>query len=155
MCIENKGLHYNDIYLMPSYFDGTSRSSISTQSKLGKFTFDLPVIPANMKCVIDINCAEKMTESWVAPYIMHRFGDTFKFVQDANKQGLNFISISVGVKENDSDLLNSPNRETIINKYGVPSSTYKINNLLYLHYKKNKIVIALIENQVTEIIYYN
>ena len=55
----------------------------------------------------------------------------------------------------DIDLLNSPNRETIIKKFGVPSSTYKINNLLYLHYKKNKIVIALTENQVTEIIYYN
>jgi GMP reductase len=106
MCIENKGLHYNDVYLIPSYFDGESRSNISTQCILGKFIFDLPVIPANMKCVMDINCAEKITESWTAPYIMHRFGDTFKFVEDANKQGLNFISISIGVKETDSDLLN-------------------------------------------------
>jgi hypothetical protein len=56
---------------------------------------------------------------------------------------------------NDVDLLNNNNQESILKKYGIPSSSYKINNLLYLNYKKNKIVIVLIENQLAEIIYYN
>jgi hypothetical protein len=56
----------------------------------------------------------------------------------------------------DVDLLNLDlNKDFIINKYGTPSSTYIINNLLYLNYKNNKFVIVLFENQLSEIIYYN
>jgi hypothetical protein len=56
----------------------------------------------------------------------------------------------------DIDLIsNNLNIDYINNKYGTPTSSYKINNLLYLNYKKNKFVIVLIENQLSEIIYYN
>lgn len=47
------------------------------------------------------------------------------------------------------------NSSDIITKFGKPSSTYKINDLLYYNYKKNKFVLVLIKNQLSEIIYYN
>lgn len=78
--------------------------------------------------------------------------ETYSIYEYNNSKYFLFVSKN---QLNDSDLLYSNNRETIIKKYGVPSSIYKINNLLYLNYKNYKIVIVLTENQVTEIIYYN
>lgn len=46
-------------------------------------------------------------------------------------------------------------KDYAIAKYGKPTSIYKQNNLLYLNYKKNKFVIILFENKLSEIIYYN
>ena len=57
---------------------------------------------------------------------------------------------------NDIDTINNDlNKDFIVKKYGIPTSSYKINNLLYLNFKKNKFVIVLTENQLSEIIYYN
>ena len=64
----NRALHYDDVALIPRYFDGTSRSLISTNMTLGNKTFRLPVIPANMKCVIDESIAEKLQKNnWYVP----------------------------------------------------------------------------------------
>lgn len=104
----NKSLTYDDISLVAKYYDGDSRSNISTNIVFGNYTFKLPVIPANMKCVIDFDRAE-----WLAKnkyfYIMHRFcslSETLDWIQKMNNQNL-FVSISVGVNGKDKEFLNT------------------------------------------------
>lgn len=97
-----KSLSYDDVALVPRYFAGTSRSSLDTSVKIGDINFNLPIIPANMKCVIDTEIA-KLIQSNNYFYVMHRFGGSnYDFVLQANEDKTwNTISISVGVKEED------------------------------------------------------
>jgi len=101
----NKALHYDNVALVPKYIDGTSRSELSTKAALGNKTFKLPVTPANMKCVIDYDLANKLQSNNYF-YVMHRFGvDNYEFVLNANKEGWDTISISIGVKDEDYNIL--------------------------------------------------
>jgi GMP reductase len=66
---------------------------------LGK-EFGLPVIPANMKSVVDERVCERLSQGGYF-YIMHRFGvDLIEFCRQA--QDWKTVSISVGVKEEDA-----------------------------------------------------
>ncbi len=91
---------YDNILLLPRKCRVESRSECNTSVTLGKHTFRLPVVPANMKTVVDPQiCA------WLARngyfYVMHRFDlDSLQFVRDMAAQGL-YASISVGVKKAD------------------------------------------------------
>ena len=81
-CIAYK---YQDISLVPEYSKLISRSNAKTGIKLGKHNFKLPIIPSNMKSVINEEIAEWMSENGYM-YIMHRFGiDNYEFVLNANK----------------------------------------------------------------------
>ncbi|MAF24454.1 GMP reductase [bacterium] len=96
---------YEDVTLVPSYSECQSRSDLSTSIKLGKKVFKLPVVLANMRAVIDIELAEELSKKNYF-YIMHRFDvDTIKFVHNANVNDWKCISISVGVKEEDYELI--------------------------------------------------
>ena len=99
-----KYLKYEDIALVPNYSTCESRSDNDTSCKLGPMTFKLPVVPANMKSVIDEDLCRQLSESGYF-YIMHRFGiDNFDFVKRANEENWKCISISIGAnwhKEND------------------------------------------------------
>lgn len=97
-------LHYDNITLVPRYSQAKSRSSISLKTEIGNQLFNLPVMPANMSCVIDERVARRLQESSLF-YVMHRFSDTFKFVETANNENWKTISISVGVNQVDKDLL--------------------------------------------------
>jgi GMP reductase len=109
----NKALHYDDVALVPKYFDGTSRSELSTHVTLGNKTFKLPVMPANMKCVIDYDLANKLQSNNYF-YVMHRFGvDNYEFVLNANKEGWNTISISIGVKDDDYNILRKIQKDNL------------------------------------------
>jgi GMP reductase len=91
---------YDNVLLLPRKCRVESRSECDTSVTLGQHTFRLPVVPANMKTVVDPQiCA------WLARngyfYVMHRFDlDNLQFVRDMAAQGL-YASISVGVKEAD------------------------------------------------------
>jgi GMP reductase len=62
-------------------------------------------MPANMKCVIDCDLANKLQSNNYF-YVMHRFGiNNYEFVLNANKEAWNTISISVGVKDDDYNTL--------------------------------------------------
>lgn len=97
-----KSLSYDDVALVPQYFSKNSRSELNTGFQIFRGTqFKLPIIPANMKCVIDENIAQTL-QSQNYLYVMHRFGiSNYKFVLNANKSNWKTISISVGVKEED------------------------------------------------------
>ncbi len=103
---------FNDINLVPKKCIVDSRSECNTTLVLGKYTFEIPIVPANMEAVIDINLAKNLAKNNYF-YIMHRFGDTLQFCREMKKDNL-FISISVGVNQDSYDLLENLLIENII-----------------------------------------
>jgi GMP reductase len=100
----NKFLNYRDVALVPGLGVLRSRSEASTSINfLGKL-YRMPVVPANMASVIDDKIARILAHNYYF-YIMHRFCDVFSFVETANKEAWPLISISVGVKKEDIELL--------------------------------------------------
>lgn len=106
-----KSLNYKDIHLIPNYSELKSRASADTFIDWSKFTFKLPIVPANMASCIDMTKA-----TWLAQngyfYIMHRFYEydvLLNWMRRMNKcpDLLPFISISVGIKERDFKLLDT------------------------------------------------
>ncbi|NBX05165.1 MAG: GMP reductase [Betaproteobacteria bacterium] len=95
---------YDNVLLLPRKCRVESRSECDTSVTLGKHSFRLPVVPANMKTVVDPQiCA------WLARngyfYVMHRFDlDNLQFVREMTAQGL-YASISVGVKQADHEAI--------------------------------------------------
>ena len=93
---------YDNILLLPRKCRVESRSECDTSITLGQHSFRLPVVPANMKTVVNESICE-----WLAQhgyfYVMHRFDlDNVAFVRDFKKRGL-YASISLGVKQADRD----------------------------------------------------
>lgn len=98
-------LTYDDIALIPQYFDGNSRSELETEVWLGNFGFQLPVMPANMKCVIDMELANQLQKDNYF-YVMHRFdNDPIQLVTRMKDEDWNYSSISLGVKKEDYDIV--------------------------------------------------
>jgi GMP reductase len=104
---------YQEVFLKPRYSQFHSRSEVDVSVKLGNKTFKVPVIPANMKCTIDADKAKWMSDNDYF-YVMHRFNsdplakpnaDNKKFIEMANKENFKNISISIGVKEEDAELI--------------------------------------------------
>ena len=102
----NEEYNFKDILLQPKYSVLNSRSECSTDVTINGHSFKLPIIPANMKTVIDEELAIWLAENDYF-YVMHRFGiDTEKFVDRMLERHL-FVSISVGVNEDSYDILKS------------------------------------------------
>ena len=96
----NKKFDYDDINLIPKKCIVNSRTECDTSFKLSNYTFKLPVVPANMESVLDVELAIKLAKNGYF-YIMHRFDiDTLSFIDKMNELGL-IVSISIGVN-NDS-----------------------------------------------------
>lgn len=96
-----KAYKYSDVCLVPRYSECHSRSDADTSVGIAHHRFKLPVIPANMKSVINTDLAKWMSENNYF-YIMHRFDiDIFDFVEKANQENWKTISISVGAKLKD------------------------------------------------------
>jgi GMP reductase len=91
---------YEQILLLPRRCRVASRKECDPSVEFGGRRFRLPVVPANMKAVVD----EKLC-AWLAAngyfYIMHRYDvDTVRFARAMRAEGC-FVSISVGVKPRD------------------------------------------------------
>ena len=90
--------------LLPRKCRVESRSECDAGVEFGGRRFRIPVVPANMKTVVDESiCA------WMAGngyfYVMHRFDfDNVAFVKSMKARGL-FASISLGVKKPDYDMV--------------------------------------------------
>jgi GMP reductase len=95
---------YDNVLLLPRKCRVESRSECDTSVTLGKHTFRLPVVPANMKTVVDPQiCAWLARKGYF--YVMHRFDlDNLQFVRDMAAQG-SYASISVGVKKADHEAI--------------------------------------------------
>ncbi|WP_219219504.1 GMP reductase [Variovorax boronicumulans] len=93
---------YDNILLLPRKCRVESRSECDAGVTLGGRKFRLPVVPANMKTVVD-----ETISLWLAQngyfYVMHRFDlDNVQFVKDMQAKDV-FASISLGVKKADYD----------------------------------------------------
>ena len=88
---------YDNVLLLPRKCRVESRSECDASVQFGDHRFKLPVVPANMKTVVD----EPITE-WLAAngyfYVMHRFDiDNVAYARKMRNKGL-IVSISSGVK---------------------------------------------------------
>lgn len=91
-------LTYDDICLVPQMSECKSRSECIVSKKFLGFDFKLPVMPSNMKSVIDTDWAYYLSENDYL-YSMHRFDiDIEEFVRECNRDNWKLVSISVGVK---------------------------------------------------------
>jgi GMP reductase len=95
---------YDNILLLPRKCRVESRAECDTSIAFGPHRFKLPVVPANMKTVLDENIAR-----WLAAhgyfYVMHRFDlDNVAFAKSMRDAGL-IVSISSGVKPADFDAI--------------------------------------------------
>ncbi len=108
----NMKFDFNDINLVPRKCIVTSRSECDTSVKLGSFTFNLPIIPANMECVIDEEIADGLAKNGYF-YIMHRFGNTDVFIKKMKDMD-NYVSISVGVNQDSYELLERLHNQNLI-----------------------------------------
>jgi GMP reductase len=91
---------YDNVLLLPRKCRVDSRSECDTAIDFGPHRFKLPVVPANMKTVVDAPIAE-----WLATngyfYVMHRFDlDNLMFARAMREKGL-LVSISSGVRQAD------------------------------------------------------
>ena len=93
---------YDNILLLPRKCRVQSRAECDTGVTLGKHSFRLPVVPANMKTVVNESICEWLAHNGYF-YVMHRFDlDNVKFVRECKQKGV-YASVSLGVKQADYD----------------------------------------------------
>ncbi len=107
---------YDNILLLPRKCRVESRSECDAGVVLGGRRFRLPVVPANMKTVVD-----ETISLWLAKngyfYVMHRFDlDNVAFVERMHAQGV-FASISLGVKKPDYDTVDALAAANLVPEY--------------------------------------
>ncbi|HEX4509011.1 MAG TPA: GMP reductase, partial [Burkholderiaceae bacterium] len=97
---------YDNVLLLPRKCVVASRAECDTSVELGGRRFRLPVVPANMKTVIDEPLARRLAEGGYF-YAMHRFDlDTAAFARRLRADGL-LVSISVGVQPADRAVIDA------------------------------------------------
>jgi len=102
--------------LIPKKSFVNSRSECDTYVTLDKLIFKLPVIPANMECVINEEIALKLAKQSYF-YIMHRFDiDVVSFAKKMRLQNL-FVSISIGVNAEAYEIVDKLSVENIFPEY--------------------------------------
>lgn len=114
---EMKVFDYEDIQLIPNKCIVNSRSECDTSVTLGKHTFRMPVVPANMQTIIDDKIAEFLAENGYF-YIMHRFDEDARipFIKKMQAKGL-ITSISVGVKPGEYTFIETLAKENLVPDY--------------------------------------
>lgn len=112
-----KVFDYEDIQLIPNKCIVNSRSECDTSVTLGKHTFRMPVVPANMQTIVDEKIATFLAENNYF-YIMHRFDEAGRIPFIRKMQGQNLIaSISVGVKEGEYAFVEELAAENLVPDY--------------------------------------
>lgn len=97
---------YDNVLLLPRKCRVDSRSECDASVELGGRSFRIPVMPANMKTVVDESICLTLARGGYF-YVMHRFDlDTVQFVRHMKDQGT-FASISLGVKKPDYDTVDA------------------------------------------------
>ena len=92
---------YDNILLLPRKCRVDSRSQCDTGTPFGPRRFVMPVVPSNMKTVVDEPIVETLAKSGYF-YVMHRFDlDNVVFARAMRSKDL-FVSISLGVKAADA-----------------------------------------------------
>ena len=91
---------YENILLLPRRCAVASRRECDPSVEFGGRRFRIPVVPANMRTVVDQGICEFLAANGYF-YIQHRFDvDNVAFARAMRDRGL-FVSISLGVKDGD------------------------------------------------------
>jgi len=95
---------FSNINLVPKLCVVDSRNQCSTTIKIGRRDFKLPIVPANMECIINDDIAIMLAQQGYF-YIHHRFSvNALEFAKKMSKLNLP-ISISLGVNQDAYDTL--------------------------------------------------
>ena len=95
---------YDNVLLLPRKCRVDSRSECDTSVEFGPRRFKLPVVPSNMKTVVDETIAQTLAREGYF-YVMHRFDlDNVAFARRMRELGL-YVSISSGVKPHDHGVI--------------------------------------------------
>jgi GMP reductase len=101
-----KKFDFNDITLIPQFSYVETRSDCDTSITFGKNRFRLPIVPANMESVIDVDLAVNLAKNQYF-YILHRFDvDVVDFVRMMDDKRL-ISSISIGVNDDSYTIIDS------------------------------------------------
>jgi GMP reductase len=107
---------YDNILLLPRKCRVESRSECDAGVELGGRKFRLPVVPANMKTVVDETICIWLAQNGYF-YVMHRFDlDNVQFTTDMHAKGL-YASISLGVKKPDYDTVDQLLAKGLVPEY--------------------------------------
>jgi GMP reductase len=116
MQLQQQRFDFKDINLIPRKCIVNSRSQCLTSMQLGHYTFGMPVVPANMECIINDEIAMKLANDKYF-YIHHRFNvDAVEFCKKMTAAGL-YTSISIGVNNEAYATLEKLDYESIIPDY--------------------------------------
>jgi len=111
--MKNKIFDFDDITLLPNFSYVETRSDCDPTCQFGNHRFKLPIVPANMESIVDINLATELAKKGYF-YILHRFNiDEVKFIKEMKKHNL-ISSISVGVNEESYSLIDKLVSEDLI-----------------------------------------
>jgi GMP reductase len=95
---------YENVLLLPRRCAVRSRTECDPSVEFGGRRFNIPVVPANMRTVVDDSICEMLAASGHF-YIQHRFDlDAVAFARKMREKDL-FVSLSVGVQEHDKKLV--------------------------------------------------
>jgi GMP reductase len=107
---------YDKVLLLPRKCRVESRSECDPSIEFGGRRFKLPVVPANMKTVVDEQICLWLAQNGYF-YVMHRFDlDNLVFVRKMKEAGA-FASISVGVKAADYQTVDKLAAEGLVPEY--------------------------------------
>lgn len=105
--IEEVGLTFNDVLILPRHSKVKSRSEVDLSVTLNKgFKFSTPFIPANMASITELEMAKLQYQNKNLA-LLHRFTDLttqIEWVKEIKTWGLDvfrYVGFSVGVKESD------------------------------------------------------
>ena len=100
--MDSIGLAYDDVLIVPAYSDIATRDEVSTEMRLGDFTFKLPVVASPMDTICGSEMARRMAELGCLG-ILHRFmtirENEYQYLQASIGGGI--VGVSVGVKKDE------------------------------------------------------
>ena len=136
--ITERALNYKDIILKHGKCVVSSRSECDITTKIAGKTVNAPVFCSNMVSVLNHDIVKKFDDNkWF--HIWHRIGD-YSHIKDyvkwANESNLYFVSISIGIKQQDIELL------TWINDSG-----YRVDSIcIDVAFSYNDVILPIVES---------
>lgn len=106
------GLTYQNIVATENYGILNSRKEANTIIDFCGYLFSMPIVPANMKCVISFELAEKLARNNYF-YILHRYYSHAEILEWLKNTDIAYKSISVGISEEDFLFLKQIKEENI------------------------------------------
>ncbi|MDO8457103.1 MAG: GMP reductase [Burkholderiaceae bacterium] len=107
---------YDNVLLLPRKCRVESRSECDAGIELGGRKFRIPVVPANMKTVVNVPICIWLAQNGYF-YVMHRFDlDNVQFVKDMRTAGV-YASISLGVKQADYETVDTLQAQGLVPDY--------------------------------------